>query len=123
MRAADSVNEANMSIMKSRREGFALAGAVLAMVLVGAIVTGGFYAAHQESQITRGTELGDLARYIAEQGLDATQANTTLATLDAMAINDTITPFSNTNVTFGGRLVGRYSTKVARLTNSLFVIS
>lgn len=111
-----------MVIMNTRREGFALAGAVLAMVLVGAIVTGGFYAAHQESQITRGAELGDLAMYIAEQGLDATQANTTLPTLDAMAMNASITPYTNQNVSFGGRVVGRYTTTVTRLTNQLFVM-
>jgi hypothetical protein len=111
-----------MAVMKARREGFALAGAVLAMVLVGAIVTGGFYAAHQESAITRGTELGDLALYIAEQGLDATQATAQLPTLDAMTVNDTIVVFTNQNVSFGGRVVGRYTTNVTRLTNAMFVI-
>jgi hypothetical protein len=111
-----------MAVMKARREGFALAGAVLAMVLVGAIVTGGFYAAHQESAITRGTELGDLALYIAEQGLDATQSTAQLPQLDAMTVNDTMVVFTNTNVSFGGRVVGRYSTNVTRLTNQLFVI-
>jgi hypothetical protein len=121
-RVDDSNNEANMAVMNARREGFALAGAVLAMVLVGAIVTGGFYAAHQESAITRSTELGDLALYIAEQGLDATQAGTTLTQLDAMTVNDSIVVFTNQNVSFGGRLVGRYSTNVTRLTNQMFVI-
>jgi hypothetical protein len=38
-----SKSEANMVALSNRREGFALVGAVLAMLVVGAIVTGGFY--------------------------------------------------------------------------------
>jgi Tfp pilus assembly protein PilV len=111
-----------MAIMQKRREGFALAGAVLAMVLVGAIVTGGFYAAHQESQITRSAEIGDMALYVAEQGLDATIANTSSTTLNAMAVDGTINPYTNNNVSFGGRVIGNYSTTVTRLTAKLFVV-
>src|SRR5687768_3308646 len=110
----------HMSAIKARREGFALAGAVLAMVLVGAIVTGGFYAANQETAVTRSAEVGDMAQYIAEVGLENTLGRTTFAQLDGMAINDSIVPFNGVNVTFGGRTVGNYRTKVVRLTAQLF---
>lgn len=111
-----------MSGMNSRREGFALAGAVLAMVLVGAIVTGGFYAAHQESQITRSAETADMAQYIAEVGLDATVGRTSFVTLDAMPVNSTLNTYTDVDVSFGGRVVGRYSTTVTRITQALFVV-
>ena len=113
-----------MSVMQSRREGFALAGAVLAMVLVGAIVTGGFYAAHQESQVTRSSELGDLAQYIAEQGLETVVSSTNANTLNALAIAggpDTLA--SAVNVQYGGKTVGNYTVTINRLTQWLFSVS
>jgi hypothetical protein len=69
--------EADMVALSSRRGGFALVGAVLAMLVVGAIVTGGFYAANQQSQVVRSAYLGELAQYIAETGLEAAMGRTT----------------------------------------------
>lgn len=111
-----------MNVVQSRREGFALAGAVLAMVLVGAIVTGGFYAAHQESRVTRSAELGDLAQYIAETGLDAVIGTMNGATMDAMAplVNNTVA--NGVNVQYGSRTVGNYTVVVTRLTPNLYVV-
>jgi hypothetical protein len=111
-----------MNVVQSRREGFALAGAVLAMVLVGAIVTGGFYAAHQESQVTRSTELGDLAQYIAETGLETVVGTTTATTLDGLALNTAWTAANAVNVQYGGRTVGRYTVTITRVTTMLFVV-
>ena len=112
-----------MSVMQSRREGFALAGAVLAMVLVGAIVTGGFYAAHQESQVTRSSELGDLAQYIAEQGLETVIASTNAATLNALVTNTPSTVANAVAVQYGGLTVGNYTVTINRLTQFLFSVS
>ena len=112
-----------MNVMQNRREGFALAGAVLAMVLVGAIVTGGFYAAHQESRITRSTELGDVAQYVAEQGLQTTIATTNANTLDALVENNPQTVVSNQAVQYGGRTVGSYTVVINRLTPWLFSVA
>jgi hypothetical protein len=112
-----------MSVMKSRREGFALAGAVLAMVLVGAIVTGGFYAAHQESQVTRSSELADLAQYIAEQGLSTVIASTNANALNGLVANTPVNLATNVAVQYGGRQVGTYTVSVNRMTNWLFTVS
>lgn len=112
-----------MSLMQNRREGFALAGAVLAMVLVGAIVTGGFYAAHQESQISRSAELADLAQYIAEQGLETVIASTNASTLDALTTNVPQTVASAVAVQYGGKTVGNYTVSINRLTQWLFSVS
>jgi hypothetical protein len=111
-----------MNVVQSRREGFALAGAVLAMVLVGAIVTGGFYAAHQESRVTRSTELSDLAQYIAETGLDATVGSLTATALDGFVTNANNTVANGVNVQYGGRTVGNYTVIVTRITAQLFVV-
>lgn len=112
-----------MSVMQNRREGFALAGAVLAMVLVGAIVTGGFYAAHQESQVTRGSELADLAQYVAEQGLQTVIGSTNANTLNALTVNVPQTVASAVSVQYGGRTVGNYTVSINRLTQWLFSVS
>ena len=111
-----------MNVLQSRREGFALAGAVLAMVLVGAIVTGGFYAAHQESQVTRSTELGDLAQYIAETGLETVVGTTNATTLDGLTMNVPWTAASATSVQYGGRTVGNYTVTITRVTNMMYVV-
>jgi hypothetical protein len=111
-----------MKVMKARREGFALAGAVLAMVLVGAIVTGGFYAAHQESQVTRSTELGDLALYIAETGLETVVGTTTATTLDGLVNNTPFQAASAVAVQYGGRTVGNYTVSITRVSTMMFVV-
>lgn len=58
--------------MDGRREGFALASAVVALVLVGVLVTGGFIAATQESRISESTYNATEALNIAEFGLNET---------------------------------------------------
>jgi hypothetical protein len=111
-----------MNVMQSRREGFALAGAVLAMVLVGAIVTGGFYAAHQESQVTRSTELGDLAQYIAETGLETIMGTTNATTLDGLTLNVPWQAATANDVQYGGRTVGNFSVTITRVTTMMYVV-
>lgn len=108
--------------LNSRREGFALAGAVVAMLVVGAIVTGGFYAANQHSQVARSSYFGDLALYIAETGLDATIGNTSARTLSNMALNSSTTVYSNVAVSYGGTQVGSYTTIITRTSTSLFIV-
>ncbi len=111
-----------MNTFSSRREGFALAGAVLAMVLVGAIVTGGFYAANQETRATRSTELGDVAQYIAETGLDAAIASANAGDLRGYALNTAEVVASNVSVDYGGRTVGNYTATVTRISNELYTV-
>jgi hypothetical protein len=112
----------NMVRLNSRREGFALAGAVLAMLVVGAIVTGGFYAANQHSQVARSGYLGDLAQYIAETGLEATVGRTSARTMDGYALNSVNTVYSNVPVSYGGTVVGTYTATITRTTSSLFIV-
>jgi len=108
--------------MESRREGFALAATVLAMLVVGAIVTGGFYAASQETQVTRAATGADDALYIAETGLNATMAGTGTPTLNAMADNSSLAP-DTVDVTVGSRTIGEYIATVTRVNNLFFITS
>jgi hypothetical protein len=114
--------EGQMVSFNSRREGFALAGAVLAMLVVGAIVTGGFYAVNQQSQITRSVYFGDLAQYIAETGLEATVGRTNARVMDRMALNEVRTMAASQNVSNGGVVVGNYTTTLTKMTPNLFVV-
>ncbi len=111
-----------MSTFNSRREGFALAGAVLAMVLVGAIVTGGFYAANQETRATRSTELGDIAQFIAETGLDAELSKANAGTLRSYALNTPMAVAMDADVEYGGRTVGSYDATITRISSELYVV-
>jgi hypothetical protein len=111
-----------MVSLNSRREGFALAGAVLAMLVVGAIVTGGFYAVNQQSQITRSVYFGDLAQYIAETGLEATVGRTNARVMDRMALNEVRTMASAQTVSNGGVVVGNYTTTLTKMTPNLFMV-
>jgi hypothetical protein len=106
--------------MMSRREGFALVATMLAMLVVGAIVTGGFYAASQESQITRSLSHADDALSIAETGMNQEMASTLFRSLDSIAIGTTRTNPSQA-VTVNSVVKGNYVTKITRLTTSTFV--
>lgn len=57
--------------MNTRRDaGFALPVAIFALVVLGVLVTGGFYMARQESRIGSASEFGSRAFYLAEKGLN-----------------------------------------------------
>jgi hypothetical protein len=109
-------------MMQSRREGFALAATILAMLVVGAIVTGGFYAASQEGQVARSTSSGDDALFIAEAGMTTTYNQANAVVLNAMALNSTRTNAA-TNVSVGTQVLGNYVTTVSRVADRLFVIN
>jgi hypothetical protein len=110
-----------MKLMQSRREGFALAAAVLAMMVVGAIVTGGFYAASHEHKITLSSDAGDLALYVAETGLNARLGATTASQYEAIAAGTSATQTVE-SVNYGGRIVGTYETTITRLADLLYLV-
>lgn len=107
-------------MMNSRREGFALVVTMLAMLVVGAIVSGGFYAASQESQITKSLSHAEDAFQIAEAGLNTTMATTSARSLDSIAVNG----FRNVgpvNITVNANVRGRYSVRISRVGEEMFV--
>jgi Tfp pilus assembly protein PilX len=64
-----------MSRIHSRRSGFALPVAVFAIVIIGALVAGAFFASTQEFRIGSNTIQQTRALGAAEFGLNQTQAN------------------------------------------------
>jgi hypothetical protein len=104
----------------SRRDGFALPVALLAIVVIGAIVTGGFYASSQESRIATSGDLANQAFYVAEYGLEqalGTWMNDELSQVGATEVLDPET------VTSGGRQLGTYTVSIRRLGTTMFLVS
>jgi hypothetical protein len=91
------------------RDGFALPVALLAMIVIGAIVTGGFYISAQEHDVSISTDQGTRALNVAQYGLEEALANWTTATIDNYA-----GPVSGT-VWNGSRQVGTYEISLMRL--------
>src|SRR5687768_10483642 len=63
-----------MDERRGRRGGFALPVAVFAMVIIGVLVTGGFYMARQETRIGVASQNASDAFYLAETGVYQTLA-------------------------------------------------
>ena len=97
--------------------GFALVGAVFALVIIAALVAGGFFAARQELNVGRSSQTYQRAFDAAEAGLNSTVATWSTGTLNVLAVGDsatfTATMPSNT---------GSYTAVVRRLNDELFLI-
>jgi hypothetical protein len=111
-----------MNAFSSRREGFAMITAILAMLVVGVIVTGGFYAASQEGSIAKITDAADMAQFIAETGLNRAMGGSVGSTLSSMTVNSTTNIYSSQPATYGGRTVGGYTVSAYRVSRYLFII-
>lgn len=104
----------------NRRDGFALPIALLAMMIIGALVTGGFYASSQESRVSASTDLASEAFYIAEYGLEETLATWRNAQFQAVATEHA---FGTTVVAApGGGTLGDYDIHVRRIGAQLFLV-
>ncbi|MFO7893961.1 MAG: pilus assembly PilX N-terminal domain-containing protein [Longimicrobiales bacterium] len=104
----------------STRDGFALPVALLAIMVIGAIVTGGFYASSQESRIATSTDLGNQAFYVAEYGLE--EALGTWMNEDLADVGDTLV-MDPVDVTSGGQTLGSYTLSVRRLGTTMFLVT
>ena len=106
-------------MFKARREGFALAATILAMLVVGAIVTGGFYAASQEGQVSRALQGSNDALYIAETGLNNALGSITYKNLKNITIGQD-SPFTAQNVSVNGTVIGNYQVTAVRMNELLY---
>jgi hypothetical protein len=106
--------------IRKNEGGFALAGAILALTVIAAMIAGAFFAARQELSIGRSSQTYQRAFGVAEAGLDraiaAWQANIT--TLNGLTAGATAGPFVTTVGTSGTD-----SSWVTRLNDQLFLIS
>lgn len=67
------------------RNGFALPAAVLSLVVVGVLVTGGFYMARQETRIGMASQQSALSFYLAEAGMNDVLENWDAAAYGSLA--------------------------------------
>lgn len=107
------------------RGGFALAAALLALVVVGAVVTGTFYVATEEGASGRASVRGDDALFVAEQGLNHAIGTVTKSTLDGLADRQ-VWPTTPSAVTISGpngAAIGRYLVQYRKLGNLTLVVS
>ena len=67
------------------RRGFALPAAVFALVVVGVLVTGGFYLARQETRIGMASERATAAFYLSERGAAEVMAEWDMSTFGSLS--------------------------------------
>ncbi len=103
------------------RDGFALPIALLAMIVIGAIVTGGFYASSQETRVSMSSELGGQAFYVAEYGLDEVLASSRTGDFTSVVAPE---DWGGEDVTTGGGdLLGHYDIEVRSVGERMFLVS
>ena len=95
-------------------EGFALPAAVLALVAIGLLVTGGFVLAEQEARVARSAEGRTVSLYLAERGVADVVA-------DWSASHDTLGPWRSVEVR-GSSEAGRWRVRVTRMSPDLFFL-
>lgn len=112
-----------MSTTRTDRGGFALAGAVFALVIVGALVTAGFFAASQESRIGYSTQYAADAFFAAERGLNELVGSKPTDFYDAIAADATVEPagFQAVSVRSDG-VDTEYSVSVRGLGDRLYYV-
>lgn len=102
------------------RHGFALPVTLFAMVVIGAVVTGGFYLSLQEQRVSLSTDLGSRAFDIAEFGLNEARGTWKNSDLEPIATEDTFPPVT---VNAGSRPLGSYRLRARRLATNLFLVT
>ncbi len=110
-----------MRFHQTPRRGFALAVSLLAIVIIGALIAGAFFASTQESRVGRSTLTQQRAFSAAEYGL-----NETVATFDK-SLNLTMVPGDVQQLTYNSSSAAgtqpsgaRANVKLTKLNNSLY---
>ncbi|HUG41497.1 MAG TPA: hypothetical protein VMM12_13500 [Longimicrobiales bacterium] len=106
----------------TERSGFALPAALLALVIVGALVTGGVYAAMEEDRSSANVQFGQHAFLAAERGLeDLLGTKTRLYFQDTMGVPGTTDTLGPVAVEIEG-VQAQYTLYVQRLNTRLFKV-
>lgn len=102
------------------RSGFALPAAILAIVVLGGIITGGFYAASQEGRIGTSSQMAGQAFYAAERGLHEVLGTYYRAQLEELDIDESMT-VGPVELQEGGIRTG-YTVSIRRMGPRLYYI-
>lgn len=101
---------------KSNERGFALPVAVFALVIIGILVSNGFFIARQEGRVGIATRNAGLALYLAEQGMDDAIASWSPATVAALPNWGS----STETLTYGA--LGVVEVEITKMTNYYFFV-
>jgi hypothetical protein len=115
------VPPAGAALSAANRPGFALAGALLALVVIGAIVTGGFFAASQEGRVGDSTRYAGEAFYLAEAGIQEAVGTVSNADYNALAMNGESTLSGQVEAP-GGAALGTYDVTIRRIGGRIFFV-
>jgi len=108
-----------MNACKESREGFALSTTIVALVVIGLLVTGGFFAASQEGRISTSSADADLALRVAEHGINTVIGTWTIGGLTSA---EKAGPGS-VDLKVGGRTVGTATVEARRLGDRLYFVT
>ena len=103
-----------------RREGFALAVAIFAIVVIGGIVAGAFFASNQDYKIGRNTLLQERALAASEYGLNQTIAQWDVATNTSVGVGATMAPKVFSLTAQSGGTADQATVRVTRLNDLTF---
>jgi hypothetical protein len=104
-----------MRRFKQDRRGFALPAAVFSLVVVGVLVTGGFYMARQETRIGIAAEKGSEAFYLAERGVNEVLETWNGAVFGALDVQESATVVDTVDQ-------GRYRVEVTKLSDWIYIL-
>jgi hypothetical protein len=102
------------------RDGFALPMALFAMVIIGALVTGGFYVSSQEHTVSVSTDFAAQALDIAEYGLEETL--TMWKSGDLGGTVGQVQTYEVRPVMHGARQLGTYQIRVIPLGGAVYMV-
>jgi hypothetical protein len=106
----------------ARQDGFALPATMLALVVIGALVTGGLYTAMQNDRGSANAQLGNYAFLAAERGLeDVMGYRTRVYFEDSVGAPGTVDVIGPVPITVEG-LSAQYTLKVKRLNQLMFMV-
>jgi len=98
------------------REGFALAAAIFALVILGVLATGGFYLARQETRIGMASERGRTAFYLAETGANEVMSEWDMSTFGGLSSWQSATKADTTEDGF-------WNVQVTLMSNRLYFLT
>lgn len=115
----------SIDTLDTGRSGFALPATLLAMFVIGAIVTGGFYMSSQEHNVSLSTELGAQALQAAEYGLEESVAGFTTGDVEPLALGAAHLLRTGTvwnGFTGSSTAVGEYAVHVVPLGGRVYLV-
>ena len=108
-----------MNVCKESREGFALSTTIVALVVIGLLVTGGFFAASQEGRISTSSADADVALRVAEHGINTAVGTWTVGSLSNVEKHGP----TSIALKVGGRTIGTATVEARRLGDRLYFVT